>query len=162
MLTCTPLSNACIRYVCTYITKRQLYSREWNFGLLLPPILPEVSFHFNGFSHRPLHVHDYVSYYIFAYLFLLLKKKSFCLLPDPRVGDWWMMSNPFPTLIICLLYAYFSKVLGPKLMENRKPFDLRGILIMYNLIQTLFSAWIFYEVRFFYVSSYHLILLTHL
>ncbi|KAG8252566.1 Elongation of very long chain fatty acids protein 7 [Homalodisca vitripennis] len=52
---------------------------------------------------------------------------------------------PFPTLGICLFYAYFSKVLGPRLMENRKPFDLRRVLIFYNLIQTVFSSWIFYE-----------------
>lgn len=64
---------------------------------------------------------------------------------DPRVNDWAMMSSPFPTVAICVSYAYFSKVLGPKLMENRKPFNLRWILITYNLLQTLFSAWIFYE-----------------
>lgn len=64
---------------------------------------------------------------------------------DPRVNNWAMMSSPFPTMAICLSYAYFSKVLGPKLMENRKPFDLRGLLIAYNLVQTLFSSWIFYE-----------------
>ncbi|KAK6639800.1 Elongation of very long chain fatty acids protein 7 [Polyplax serrata] len=64
---------------------------------------------------------------------------------DPRVKDWPMMSSPFPTLAICLFYAYFSKVLGPKIMENRKPFDLRKILIVYNLIQSIFSTWIFYE-----------------
>ncbi|KAL3268969.1 hypothetical protein HHI36_008055 [Cryptolaemus montrouzieri] len=56
-----------------------------------------------------------------------------------------MMSSPLPTLFICLFYAYFSKVIGPKLMENRKPFQLKNILIGYNLFQTLFSAWIFYE-----------------
>lgn len=65
---------------------------------------------------------------------------------DPRVNDWPMMSSPIPTLLICMSYAYFSKVLGPKMMENRKPFDLRGLLVMYNLVQTLFSSWIFYEV----------------
>ncbi|KAL7292497.1 elongation of very long chain fatty acids protein AAEL008004-like [Trichogramma pretiosum] len=64
---------------------------------------------------------------------------------DPRVKDWAMMSSPFPTVAICLGYAYFSKVLGPKLMENRKPFNLRRILIFYNLAQTIFSTWIFYE-----------------
>lgn len=31
-------------------------------------------------------------------------------------------------------------------MENRKPFQLRKLLIVYNAIQTVFSAWIFYEV----------------
>nr|AWJ25052.1 fatty acid elongase [Nilaparvata lugens] len=64
---------------------------------------------------------------------------------DPRVNGWSMMSSPFPTLFICLFYAYFSKVLGPKLMENRKPFDLRNVLVVYNLFQTVFSTWIFYE-----------------
>lgn len=64
---------------------------------------------------------------------------------DPRVNGWVMMSSPFPTLFICLAYAYFSKVLGPKIMENRKPFELRKVLIVYNLFQTLFSFWIFYE-----------------
>ncbi|XP_031633497.1 elongation of very long chain fatty acids protein AAEL008004-like isoform X2 [Contarinia nasturtii] len=64
---------------------------------------------------------------------------------DPRTRDWPMMSSPFPTLGICLLYAYFVKVVGPKLMENRKPFNLRYILILYNFVQVIFSAWLFYE-----------------
>lgn len=57
-----------------------------------------------------------------------------------------MMSSPLPTIAICASYAYFSKVLGPRLMENRKPFNLRNILIFYNAFQTVFSTWIFYEV----------------
>ncbi|XP_022918606.1 very long chain fatty acid elongase AAEL008004-like [Onthophagus taurus] len=64
---------------------------------------------------------------------------------DPRVNDWWMMSSPLPTLAICIFYVYFSKVLGPKLMENRKPLNLRNVLIVYNFLQTVFSLWIFYE-----------------
>ncbi|XP_031364095.1 elongation of very long chain fatty acids protein AAEL008004-like [Apis dorsata] len=64
---------------------------------------------------------------------------------DPRVNNWFMMNSPFPTLFICLFYAYFVKVLGPKLMENRKPFDLRKILLFYNFFQVIFSAWLFYE-----------------
>nr|CAD7452143.1 unnamed protein product [Timema tahoe] len=64
---------------------------------------------------------------------------------DPRVNQWSMMASPFPTLAICLAYAYFAKVLGPRLMENRKPFNLRNVLIVYNFLQTIFSSWIFYE-----------------
>lgn len=56
-----------------------------------------------------------------------------------------MMSSPLPTLAICVSYAYVVKRLGPRLMENRKPFSLRRTLIAYNLFQTVFSAWIFYE-----------------
>jgi hypothetical protein len=56
------------------------------------------------------------------------------------------MSSPFPTLAICLSYAYFVKVLGPRIMDNRKPLNLRGVLIVYNFVQVIFSAWLFYEV----------------
>ncbi|XP_026475167.1 elongation of very long chain fatty acids protein AAEL008004 [Ctenocephalides felis] len=64
---------------------------------------------------------------------------------DQRVNGWPMMSSPFPTLFICLSYAYFVKVIGPKLMENRKPFQLKYTLIVYNLFQVIFSCWLFYE-----------------
>ncbi|XP_050498445.1 elongation of very long chain fatty acids protein AAEL008004 isoform X2 [Diabrotica virgifera virgifera] len=64
---------------------------------------------------------------------------------DPRVEGWWMMDSPLPTLFICMFYAVFSKVIGPKLMENKKPFDLRDVLIVYNFLQTLFSIWLMYE-----------------
>nr|KAF7433890.1 hypothetical protein H0235_002081 [Vespula pensylvanica] len=30
-------------------------------------------------------------------------------------------------------------------MENRKPFQLTNVLIVYNLLQVIFSAWLFYE-----------------
>lgn len=70
----------------------------------------------------------------------LMENKS-----DPRVKDWFLMSSPFPTLLICLSYAYSMKVLGPKLMENRKPFELKKIIIVYNALQVIFSTWIFYE-----------------
>lgn len=66
---------------------------------------------------------------------------------DPRVKDWLLMSSPFPTLFICLTYVYCVKSLGPRLMANRKPFDLRNVLLGYNAFQVAFSAWLFYEVR---------------
>lgn len=58
------------------------------------------------------------------------------------------MQSPLPTLALCIFYAYFCKTLAPRWMENRKPFGLRRTLIIYNLFQTVFSAWIFYEVSF--------------
>ncbi|XP_043518943.1 elongation of very long chain fatty acids protein AAEL008004 isoform X3 [Frieseomelitta varia] len=64
---------------------------------------------------------------------------------DQRTTNWFMMSSPFPTLFICLSYVYVVKVLGPKLMENRKPFQLKNTLVVYNLFQVMFSAWLFYE-----------------
>lgn len=65
-------------------------------------------------------------------------------------------------LIYCFFFCSFQ-VIGPKLMENRKPFNLRYILILYNFIQVIFSAWLFYEVsdtflsfiQFFFISIKH-------
>ncbi|XP_014210495.1 elongation of very long chain fatty acids protein AAEL008004 [Copidosoma floridanum] len=65
---------------------------------------------------------------------------------DKRTTDWLLMSSPFPTLFICLSYVYGVKVLGPRLMENRKPFQFKNVLIVYNSLQVLFSAWLFHEI----------------
>lgn len=91
----------------------------------------------------------------------LLDNKS-----DPRVKDWPLMQSPLPTLCICLAYAFSVKVsnarpfeiadylhselcnvqvIGPKLMENRKPFQLRKIIIFYNAIQVAISVKLFYD-----------------
>lgn len=45
-----------------------------------------------------------------------------------------------------LMFKLFSQVLGPKFMENRKPFELKQVLIWYNLFQVIFSCWLFHEV----------------
>lgn len=37
------------------------------------------------------------------------------------------------------------QVIGPKLMENRKPFEIRKLLIVYNFLQVIFNGWLFYE-----------------
>jgi elongation of very long chain fatty acids protein 7 len=65
---------------------------------------------------------------------------------DQRTSEWFLMSSPLPTAAICLTYVFCVKILGPKLMEDRKPFKLREVLIVYNFLQVLLSAWLFYEV----------------
>ncbi|CAG9802296.1 unnamed protein product [Chironomus riparius] len=63
---------------------------------------------------------------------------------DPRTTDWFLMSSPLPTVIICLTYVYIVKYLGPSLMNNRKPFELRKLIVFYNFLQVLLSAWLFW------------------
>ncbi|XP_030049020.1 very long chain fatty acid elongase 7 [Microcaecilia unicolor] len=64
---------------------------------------------------------------------------------DPRVEDWLLMSSPLPQTIIIGAYIYFVTSLGPKLMENRKPFDLKEIMVCYNFSMVVFSSYICYE-----------------
>lgn len=41
--------------------------------------------------------------------------------------------------------SFHLQVIGPRLMENRKPFELRKVLIVYNFLQVIFSCWLFWE-----------------
>jgi hypothetical protein len=54
---------------------------------------------------------------------------------DVRVDDWALMSSPLPTLLLCSTYFYIVKIWGPQFMRDRKPYELRTTLILYNLVQ---------------------------
>ncbi|KAJ3626133.1 hypothetical protein MTP99_016651 [Tenebrio molitor] len=64
---------------------------------------------------------------------------------DPRLAQVPMMSSPISTIAISLAYIYFAKFLGPQLMKNRKPFQLKKVILVYNLLQVLLSTYLFYE-----------------
>ena len=70
---------------------------------------------------------------------------SFFLL-DPRLEGWPLMSSPFPTTFIIGTYIYFVTSLGPKLKENKKPFELRHIMAFYNFSVVILSLYMTYEV----------------
>lgn len=72
---------------------------------------------------------------------------------DPRVEDWLLMSSPLPQTIILGFYVYFVTSLGPKLMENRKPFELKKVMITYNFSIVLFSVYMFYEASIFSIPN---------
>ncbi|KAF7413397.1 hypothetical protein HZH68_001886 [Vespula germanica] len=65
---------------------------------------------------------------------------------DPRVGSWPLMESPIPTVVIVLLYLYSVTIAGPRVMSNKKPYDLRNVLIAYNAFQVVFSLGMLYEV----------------
>ncbi|XP_063230870.1 very long chain fatty acid elongase AAEL008004-like [Bacillus rossius redtenbacheri] len=64
---------------------------------------------------------------------------------DPRVNDWPLMDSPAPTLVMLGAYLYSVLVLVPRLMTNRKPFQLRELLIVYNAAQVIFSLVMLWE-----------------
>uniref|UniRef100_A0A1A7WF25 Elongation of very long chain fatty acids protein 7 n=1 Tax=Iconisemion striatum TaxID=60296 RepID=A0A1A7WF25_9TELE len=64
---------------------------------------------------------------------------------DSRTENWLMMSSPIPPTIIITAYIYFVTSLGPRIMENRKAFDLKGILIVYNFSVVVLSLYMIYE-----------------
>lgn len=61
---------------------------------------------------------------------------------DPRVKEWFLMPSFYPTLLLCIVYVIVVKKIGPSFMKHRKPFNLRSTMIVHNLIQILFNAWL--------------------
>ncbi|XP_022112033.1 elongation of very long chain fatty acids protein 4-like isoform X2 [Acanthaster planci] len=65
---------------------------------------------------------------------------------DPRVENWLLMKTPTPTA--CIVISYLLVVwLGPKAMADRKPLQLKPILVGYNFFLVGLSIYMFYEFR---------------
>ncbi|KAL6433269.1 hypothetical protein ACFW04_006455 [Cataglyphis niger] len=64
---------------------------------------------------------------------------------DPRTNGWFLVSSPVPTLTIVATYLYFCVFAGPNYMKNKKPYDLKNTMIIYNFIQILLSLYLFHE-----------------
>ena len=67
------------------------------------------------------------------------------LFADRRVDDWALMSSIYPSFGVVLLYLLACTV-GPKLMENRKPWHLKKFMVAYNFSLVLLSLYMAFEV----------------
>ena len=67
------------------------------------------------------------------------------------------MESPWPTLVLCGAYLTMC-YWGPRVMAAREPFQLRPLIILYNLAMVLLSAYMCYEVSPFALS---LLMLSH-
>lgn len=63
---------------------------------------------------------------------------------DPRVKNWPLMGSPMSILTIIAGYVYFVKVWGPNWMKGREPFQLKRVLVAYNLIMVVLSTFFFF------------------
>ncbi|XP_066993701.2 very long chain fatty acid elongase AAEL008004 [Anabrus simplex] len=62
---------------------------------------------------------------------------------DERTKDYWFIGSPLPITIIITSYVYFSRNLGPRLMADRKPFQLEWIIRVFDLTQIVANLYIF-------------------
>lgn len=65
---------------------------------------------------------------------------------DMRTKSWFLSNAPGPLFMILAGYLYFCLYAGPRYMRDRKPFELKNTLLVYNAVQVLFSWVLFYEV----------------
>ncbi|KAG7264431.1 hypothetical protein CRUP_011911, partial [Coryphaenoides rupestris] len=61
--------------------------------------------------------------------YVALLYDSFIQNADARTGSWLLMSSPLPQTIIIAAYIFFVTSWGPRLMEHRKAFDLKGFMM---------------------------------
>lgn len=64
---------------------------------------------------------------------------------DARVQDWMWMDTPFKTAAIMLIYMILLRAIT-SYMKDKKPFNLKGLLIVYNSVQVVGSFYVFYEI----------------
>ncbi|XP_043984630.1 ELOVL fatty acid elongase 8b isoform X1 [Gambusia affinis] len=69
---------------------------------------------------------------------------------DKRTDPWPLVYSPVPVTLIFLSYLCMIWV-GSRLMRNRKPFEIKIVLIVYNFAMVGLSAYMFYE---FLVTSW--------
>ncbi|XP_075221544.1 very long chain fatty acid elongase AAEL008004-like [Lycorma delicatula] len=62
------------------------------------------------------------------------------------VDSWFLMSSPYPVITIVATYLYFVLKLGPQYMTYRKPYNLKYVMMAYNLFQVIYNAWLFQKV----------------
>lgn len=63
------------------------------------------------------------------------------------------MNNPLPTLGMIATYLAWVLIIGPIYMRDRKPMDIKNIIISYNAFQVLLSSYMFYEVSVTFIWS---------
>ncbi|KAH9392274.1 hypothetical protein TYRP_005347 [Tyrophagus putrescentiae] len=65
---------------------------------------------------------------------------------DPRVAHLLLMGSMRSPLILLLSYLAWVLALGPFLMSTRRPFELKRLLLLYNLFMTLMNGYFLYNV----------------
>ncbi|XP_050520263.1 elongation of very long chain fatty acids protein AAEL008004-like [Daktulosphaira vitifoliae] len=60
---------------------------------------------------------------------------------DKEADSWLFMPTPWPVLSIIMIYLLFVLNVGPKMMKNRNPPNLKYIILVYNIIQILHNGY---------------------
>lgn len=94
--------------------------------------------------------HSYFQYILFRFFQIFCSFFShYKLFPtDKRCKDWLFLSGPGTPLLISLAYLFAVYILLPKFMENRKAYDLRMVIRIYNVVQIFSCCFIIHGVNF--------------
>ncbi|KAM8714166.1 hypothetical protein ACLKA7_014328 [Drosophila subpalustris] len=70
-------------------------------------------------------------------------------LADPAVKNFLLLGSPWPVTFLVLGYLLIVLKFGKKFMEHRQPYDIKKIMIFYNIFQVIYNV-ILFGVMFYY------------
>lgn len=76
-------------------------------------------------------------------LFKMISQTSIFDKVDLRTNSWPLVPSPTPVLAIIGCYLIFVLRVGPYIMANQKPLNLRNIMLTYNSIMVLVNVYFF-------------------
>ncbi|XP_036334567.1 elongation of very long chain fatty acids protein-like [Rhagoletis pomonella] len=63
---------------------------------------------------------------------------------DPIASQLPFLGSPVPILTLTLCYLAFVLIIGPVFMRNRKPFNIKSVILVYNFLQVIVNCWLSY------------------
>ncbi|CAF2320931.1 unnamed protein product [Rotaria sp. Silwood2] len=84
-----------------------------------------------------------------------IKNDLFITLPengDVRVNNWPLMKSVVPTVVIIIAYVLFI-IFGQRWMKNKRPFELREFMFIYNVVQVIFCTYITYQATYVWIKE---------
>ncbi|VVD04653.1 unnamed protein product [Leptidea sinapis] len=77
---------------------------------------------------------------------------------DERTREWPLIGSPWPGLCLLLFYLLLVLRLLPNYMKNRAPYDLRGVIGLYDAVQILSCVYVVYHsLRLGWLRHYSLV-----
>lgn len=78
---------------------------------------------------------------------------------DPVAATLPFLGSALPVTTLLLSYLLFVLKIGTRFMEKRKPYNLKKIIIAYNMFQVIYNAMMFYYIcKYFHIiilRAYH-------
>ncbi|KAH8288688.1 hypothetical protein KR054_007942 [Drosophila jambulina] len=79
-----------------------------------------------------------------------------------------LMGSPWPPMMIVAAYLFFVLRAGKKMMKDREPFDMRGAIKIYNIVQIVYNSvlllcgsYFFFVLRVYDIGCIHRLPLDH-
>lgn len=63
---------------------------------------------------------------------------------DPRVSNYFLMRTPWPTILLTSIYYWFIRSVGPKMMRDKKPYEILPMIRVYNFLMAAWNGFGFY------------------